>query len=142
MANTYYCSQCGFPTSYTLTKPSFCGGCGKSLSNASFASAAPQKSVTPTHHVIDHPRQRTIEVYDDEPEEYIPDVDKLTFQIEGAEIAKPQTLESLMFNNPVKPQPRESGRGRGRPPKPKRDPNAFQNIMARAKSGTRGNDLE
>lgn len=136
---TAYCT-CGHPNQYTLKKPNFCQSCGKTM-GSSFASVAAEKKPLPQSKVINHPRRRTLDVYDDDEDEgqleYVPDIHELSFEVEGAEESyAPQTLESLIFNNPVKPTKK------GRKVKHKIDKNAFSNIMSKAKGEARSQDLE
>lgn len=127
----YYCQFCGNPNPYVnCKKPNFCNNCGKSMNVSLGTSVLDKKASIKT---INHPTHRTLDVYDDEsPEEYVPSVDKLNFQIEGADIeGNVQTLEDVIFNNPLQPKKRP------RRPRKKVAKDAFAQIMSQAKGGTR-----
>ena len=139
MASSIYCSSCGNPNPFVnCKKPNFCNSCGKSLTSNSFVSASEENKPAPITKVINHPRRRTIEVYEDEEDdvpEYIPDINKLSFQIDGTERPSVQTLEDVIFNNPIQPIKRP------RRKKGNVDKDAFSKIMASAKNGTRPQDI-
>lgn len=133
-----YCLSCGFPNSYSLSKPSYCGNCRESLSTSSFASIVEEKKQSaPIIKTINNPKRRTIEVYEEEDStEIIPDIDELKFKIEGSEGdgSRTLTLEDAIFSNPKPLQNAESRKYRR--VKRKFAADNFQSIMAKAKNGT------
>ncbi len=152
MPNNLYCSSCGYPNVYTLSKPKFCGGCSKPLGAVNFANVAPAPKPIyqpePAAPVPTNPRSiaairaaRDRRRYEEEEEaiEEIPDIDGLSFGIEefGNKVV---TLEDAIFSNPKPMKDAESVKYRRVKKGFSKD--TLSSVMSKAKSGTPREEIE
>jgi|TARA_R110000851_G_scaffold197601_1_gene348696 hypothetical protein len=95
--NAEYCPHCGFKNVYAAVAPNFCGGCGSPL-NKSTASARAAPKASPRAQVKRSPVAPR-PTAPQEPEERVPFISKLEYEIQGIEPNK-MTVGQLMQEEP------------------------------------------
>ena len=96
-----YCSECGTPTEYSLSKPKFCSGCGNPFSGAKKEEAVVQKVLIQKPTISKKKPIIEVEDYEDNEElegseiDQIPDIADLKYDLDLSQ-EKGQKLGSII----------------------------------------------
>jgi len=125
--NAEYCPHCGFKNVYAAVAPNFCGGCGTPLNKSTASAVAVPKAAPRTQ------AKRQIAAPPQEPEERVPFISKLEYEIQGVEPNK-MTVGQLMQEEPSEGPSMRRPPAKGKKPKALTSKEILQESMDVCKS--------